>query len=101
MYEYCLEWDIALNAKKSKNLYFGKRTDIAHDIVLNGNAIEWVNEWVYLGVTLRSAKNFDCSVKERVKKFFRCANAIFRIDGKSNDIVMLRRFNDLVEPFFF
>ena len=29
-------------------------------------------------------------VKERVRKFFRCANAILRIDGKSNDMVMLR-----------
>ena len=29
-------------------------------------------------------------MKERVKKFFCCANAIFRIDGRSNDTVMLR-----------
>ena len=30
------------------------------------------------------------SIKERVKKFYRCANSIFRIDGKSNDMVMLK-----------
>ena len=86
---YCLEWDICLNAKKSKNLYFGKRIDIHYDVNLNGKKIEWVDQWVYLGVTLKSAKIFDCSITDRVKKFYRCANAILRIDGKSNDMVML------------
>ena len=89
--EYCDEWDICLNAKKSKNLYFGKRIDISQfaPVELNGKTIDWVDEWVYLGVSLKSAKSFDCSIKERVKKFYRCANSIFRIDGKSNDTVML------------
>ena len=88
--EYCIEWDIGLNVKKSKNLYFGKPTEIHHQIMLNGKAIEWVSEWTYLGVKLKSAKQFECSIKERIQKFYRCANAILRIDGKSNDIVLLR-----------
>ena len=33
---------------------------------------------------------FNCSITERVKKFYRCANGIFRIEGRSNDTVMLR-----------
>ena len=87
---YCSDWDICLNAKKSKCLYFGKRINISHNVMLNSKTIEWVEEWAYLGVSLKSAKSFDCSIKERVKKFYRCANSIFRIDGKSNDMVMLR-----------
>ena len=87
--QYCLEWDICLNGKKSKNLYFGKRLSIEHNLFLNGCPIEWVDEWSYLGVTLRSAKSFDCSVKERIKKFYRCANSILRIDGRPNDMVLL------------
>ena len=79
-----------LNAKKSRNLYFGKRTVISHIVTLNGKKIEWANEWVYLGITLRSSKTFDCSVTDRIKKFYRCTNSIFRIDGMSNDMVMLR-----------
>ena len=67
--EYCLEWDICLNAKKSKILYFGKRINVTHKITLNDNTIDWVDEWIYLGVTLRSAKAFDCSIKERIRKF--------------------------------
>ena len=79
-----------LNVKKSKNLYLGKPTEIHHKIMLHGKAIDWVSEWSYLGVKLKSAKQFDCSIKERIQKFYRCANAILRIDGRSNDMVMLR-----------
>ena len=86
---YCIEWDIGLNAKKSHNLYFGKKTSIPYEIILNGNKVEWAEEWPYLGVTLKSAKTFDCSVTDRIRKFYRCANAILRIDGRSNDMVML------------
>ena len=71
-------------------MYFGKTLDIRHEIMLHGKAVEWVAEWTYLGVRLKCAKRFDCCVKERIKKFYRCANSILRIDGKSNDMVMLR-----------
>ena len=43
-----------------------------------------------LGVTLKCDKHLSCSVKERIRKFYRCTNSILRIDGKSNDIVMLQ-----------
>ena len=87
--EYCVDWDVCLNAKKSKILSFGRKVEMAQDVILNGNKIEWVKEWVYLGVTLRGDTNFNCSITDRIKKFYKCANAIFRIDGRSNDTVML------------
>ena len=86
---YCAEWDINLNSKKSHNLYFG-RTEISYDIILNGKKVEWTDTWNYLGVMLRSSKQFNCSVTDKIKKFYRCANSILRIDGRSNDMVMLR-----------
>ena len=88
--QYCADWDICLNAKKSRCLYFGKRTNIPHELMLNGKKIEWAEEWPYLGITLKSGKTFECSVTDRVKKFYRCVNAILRIDGYSNDLVLLR-----------
>ena len=87
--DYCTEWDICLNPKKSKCMYFGSRINIAHNVTLKDTIIEWVNEWPYLGVVLKSSKCFDCSVKERIRKFYRSANAIFRIDGKPNDTILL------------
>ena len=71
-------------------MYFGKKTASLFDMVLEGQKVEWVEEWIYLGVTLRSGKVFGCSVIDRIKKFYRCSNAIFRIEGASNDMVMLR-----------
>ena len=86
---YCRDWDILLNAKKTKNMVFGKKCDLP-DLVLDGKKIEWVQSWSYLGVTLLSHKEFNCSIDQKVKSFYRCANAILRIDGRSDEIVMLR-----------
>ena len=33
---------------------------------------------------------FSCSVTDRIKKFYRSVNAIFRIEGRSDDLTMLR-----------
>ena len=88
--EYCLEWDIGLNAQKSKNLMFGKGASPSFSPKLGGREIEWVEKWKYLGVTLRRGPRFGCCIEETVRKFYRAANSILRIDGKSDDLVMLR-----------
>ena len=41
-------------------------------------------------MTLKSGLRFGCTVRERIKKFYRCANAILRIDGHSDDMIMLQ-----------
>ena len=87
---YCCEWDICLNVKKTKCLYFGKKCEYLHNLTINGKNIDWVTEWSYLGVMLKSGISFNCSVSERIKKFYRCANSIFRIDGYSDELVMLQ-----------
>ena len=87
---YCREWDICLNSKKTKCMFFGKKTVPSHKLVLQGSPIEWAENWDYLGVNLKSGKRFGCSVAERLKKFYKCLNSILRIDGRSNDMIMLR-----------
>ena len=88
--EFCVRWDICLNAKKSKLLYFGKKCEGLYSPSLDGKQLEWVDSWDYLGVNVVSGKKFGCSAVERIKKFYRCANAIFRIEGRSDDLTMLR-----------
>ena len=56
--QYCKAWDIMLNAKKTKNLYFGKRHKPA-DLHLDGKVIEWVKTWPYLGVHIKSHTSFN------------------------------------------
>ena len=67
--DYCSEWDILMNAKKSKNLYFGLQKPPPISLELGGVRIPWEDSWEYLGVTLRSGKVFDCCVKQRLAKF--------------------------------
>ena len=88
--EYCTEWDICLNPRKTKNIVFGKSSVINHKLTLDNSDIEWVCEWKYLGVVLRSGKRFGCSVSERVKSFYRSLNSILRVEGRSDDMVLLR-----------
>ena len=69
-------------------MFFGKKYKLPN-LVLDGKIVEWVDTWTYLGVKLRSHKNFNCSIDDKVKAFYRCANAILRIDGRSDEMVML------------
>ena len=71
-------------------MYFGKSAPPSHKLSLNGMQIEWVESWVYLGVTLKSGGKFNCSISDKLRKFYKCLNAILRIEGRSNDLIMLR-----------
>ena len=67
--QYCKKWDIMLNAKKSKNMCFGKRYDL-RPLQLDGSNIEWVDSWSYLGVTLKAQTKFNCCIDEKIKSFY-------------------------------
>ena len=71
-------------------MVFGKKIQSLAEVTLNGRGIEWVNTWKYLGVSLVSGKEFGCSVDERIRKFYKCANAILRIEGRSHELIMLQ-----------
>ena len=86
---YCNQWDIMLNTKKTKNMSFGKKYALPQ-LILDGKGVEWVNQWKYLGVAVKSYKKFNCDIDEKIKSFYRSANAILRIDGRSNEMVMLQ-----------
>ena len=87
---YCADWDIMLNPKKSKNMQFGKRVVDLPPLRLDGKNLDWVDKWTYLGVTILSHKEFNCCIAEKVNNFYRSANAILRIEGRSNELVMLQ-----------
>ena len=88
--QFCNDWDICLNSKKSKNMYFGKRISNLCKLTLNGCPIEWTDKWPYLGVILRSGLKFNCCIEEKIRKFYRASNHIFRIEGKCDDLLALR-----------
>ena len=45
---YCQKWDIMLNAKKTKNVCFGKLIFLPQ-LQLDGKKIDWVDSWTYFG----------------------------------------------------
>ena len=71
-------------------MHFGKKFDHDFRLELNGTRIEWVSEWKYLGVVLKSGTVFNCSITDRVKSFYRSLNGILRVEGQSDDLIMLR-----------
>ena len=44
----------------------------------------------YLGVVVKSGSRFGCSIKEKVKSFYRSLNGILRVEGRSQDMILLR-----------
>ena len=87
---YCLEWDILLNASKTKNMMFGRGNAPSFTVRIDGADIPWVHQWKYLGVTLQSGRKFGCSAKDKLASFYRALNSILRIDGRSDELVKLR-----------
>ena len=71
-------------------MFFGKKTEFGFRPTLNGSQITFESKWKYLGVVLRSGTRFGCSIVERVKSFYKSLNSILRVEGRSNDMVMLR-----------
>ena len=88
--QYCKDWDICLNPKKSRNMCFGRRQSYLCKLRLNGGEIEWTDKWTYLGINLLSGPRFNNCITEKIRKFYRATNHIFRIEGKSDDMLMLR-----------
>ena len=89
-HDYCVTWDIQLNAKKSMNLFFGKGPKPTFLVTIKNAPIPWVDQWPYLGVNLKSGQKFDCCVKEKIASFYRALNSIIRIEGHADELVRLR-----------
>ena len=71
-------------------MFFGKPLKISFQPTLNGMPIDWVALRKYLGIVLESGRRFDCSVTKRVKSFHQLLNSILRVEGKSDEMVLLR-----------
>ena len=71
-------------------MYFGKKAEVNFILKLNGTPVQWVQEWKYLGVTLKQGKVFNCAIRDTVKKFYRSLNAILRVEGRSDDMILLQ-----------
>ena len=69
---------------------FAAKKPPSHRVSLDGQLLQWENQCKYLGITLKFGKFFHCCAKETIAKFYRALNSIIRIEGRSDDMVMLR-----------
>ena len=88
--EYCGEFCLSFNVKKSKVLVFGDMKGKTIDtLFLNNMPVEIVSEWTYLGTTIISGKNISFSTQKELSKFYRSFNSIMSAIQKPNSLVLM------------
>ena len=97
---YALSWCILYNERKTKLMYFGKGYESfsCTPIHLNGIALEFVNEWKYLGVLIISGKNFTSSSKKSRCSFFRSTNSILNVLRGPSEVVQMKLLYNVCVP---
>ena len=88
---YCKEYCLSFNTKKTKSLIFGKNCDstVVLPNVLNGEPIEIVREWKYLGCHICSGKELTFSGRADLFSFRRSANSIISVLKKPTEQVSM------------
>ena len=97
--DFCDEFCLNFNPKKSKSLLFGqfRNTNVA-PLYLNGQQIEYVDQWDYLGVTVVSGTNLSFSASSDLRSFYRSANSVLSVQRKPNELVQMKLLYSMCVP---
>ena len=87
--EYCSEFCLTFNVKKSKVLYFGKANTHVSDLMLDGKPLEFVKQWKYLGVTVTAGSSLCFSARPALASFYRAVNSILSVLRKPDELVLM------------
>ena len=87
--EYCSEFCLTFNVKKSKVLFFGKTSNQICDLMLDGKPLEFVNQWKYLGVTVTAGPSLSFSARPALASFYRAVNSILSVLRKPDELVLM------------
>ena len=81
-------------------MFFGKTFSsfTCDPIVMNGKALEFVSEWKYLGVIMKSGTCFSCSPKKCVSSYYRSINTILNVVRKPSVTVMMKLLYSISVP---
>ena len=96
--EFCQRYCLSFNAKKSKVLVFGKTSsDTLVPLTLCGSNIDYVDEWKYLGTTIKSGRNLGFSARPDIASFFRACNSIIHsLPGAHEHILVSLLYSNCV-----
>ena len=97
---YAEYWCIKYNERKTKLMYFGKKFQsfVCSPILLNARPLEFVSEWKYLGVHLKSDVRFTCSAQKCRSSFYRSSNSILNVLGGPSEIVQMKLLYNVCVP---
>ena len=97
--ENCGEFCLHFNPKKSKALLFGNFRNITvAPLNLNGQQIEYTNQWDYLGTTIVSGTNLSFSASKDLRSFYRSANSVLSVQRKPNELVQMKLLYSMCVP---
>ena len=88
--DYCAEYCLSFNPKKSKSMFFGKNhNNPPCCTTLNGEPIQFVKEWRYLGAIIVSGKNLSFSPRNDLRNFYSSFNSIFNSFTYGSETVLM------------
>uniref|UniRef100_A0A671YR74 ribonuclease H n=1 Tax=Sparus aurata TaxID=8175 RepID=A0A671YR74_SPAAU len=102
LHQYCQNWALSVNMKKTKIITFQKRSRFQRNeptFKIGGTHIEQTNTYTYLGLQINSTGNLCSAVKELKEKAKRAFYAIKRSVQIQIPIrTWLKIFNSVIEP---
>ena len=97
--EYCAEYCLNFNTKKSKSMIIGKGHDSTpHPLFLNEDSIEYVREWKYLGALVVAGKTFSLSPRNDLCNFYSSFNTLINSRTRPSETVLMRLLYSVCVP---
>ena len=97
---YCKKWNLTVNVEKTKNVVFRKGGNLAQDEIwsYNGQQLEIVSSFNYLGIVLSTGGSFIQATKTLAGKGIKAMHNLFEITKDANVPVniMFHLFDSLV-----
>ncbi len=81
--EYCVKWQLNVNISKTKVMIMSKGNRKGNEFTFNGEELEFVNTYKYLGMLISKNGNIQQIVEDRVKKTKRATFALKQALGTS------------------
>ena len=84
--DYCKKFCLTFNTKKSKSMVFGNDYNyLFPPLILNGDVMEYVEEYRYLGTTIKCGLEMSFSARTDLTSFFRATNSILNVLNNAHE----------------
>ena len=96
---YGLYWCLRYNPRKSKIMCFGRQiSSSSASLYMYGDALEVVNQYKYLGVTIVAGKKFSTTYVKPLMKFRSTANTILNVGHRPSEQVLMKLLYSICVP---